>query len=176
MLAACGVEGVTAAPGPRSFTSVLVASLCDLAQETDGAPFSTWQLLQHINLRRSARHQSFLLNRMQNFDRHISLSPLPLRGTKRRNPFDEGNNSTCAVTLRFSFGCSGLTPGAINELATHIPKALRSAKAPLKKIECLAFETESAVLLNASVACIVVLAVVRFLRLIRKTPKPPNNL
>jgi len=110
---------------------------------------------------------------MQNSDRHISLSPIPLRGTKRRNPFNEGNDSTCAVTLRFSFEYSTLTPGAINELATHIPKILRSAKVPLKKIECLAFETKNAVLFNVSVTCIVVLAIVRFLRLIRRTPKPP---
>lgn len=102
LLSACAIDQTTAAPGRHSFTRALIDSLRELLDEYKDRPFSTFRILQRINLdKRRSDTPSALWARSQHSEHHIFIAPLgaPKTGPPSRSQIR--NSPGGYLTLRF---------------------------------------------------------------------------
>ena len=130
---------MTAGPGPRSFTTALIASLKGLLEEYGDQSFTIRQLCEKINLLPGRiDNQSHVWSRFKRYNRYIALAPLRRTPTERMQDYDNNDNNDrtrAMLSLRLSLTTRQLTKDQIKSMAGSISKALKASRAPVKRID-----------------------------------------
>ena len=144
LFAASGLDRQTAGPGPKSFTTALIASLKDLLEEYGDQSFTIRQVCEKINrLPNRRRNQSHVWSRFKCYDRYITLAPLKRTPTERMQEYDNNDHDRTRATLslRLSLTTSQLTKDQIESMAVSISMALKASKAPVKRIDWVGLQS-----------------------------------
>jgi hypothetical protein len=122
LMSACGIDETTPAPGPYSFTRVLIDNLRDHLDNNGDKPISTFRLNQQINLDTRRDTASHLWYRMSD-DRHIMLRPMKSAQVQRYEMYRARVGSR--LTLNFDLRDRVLNKEQIDYLAKSLGGALR---------------------------------------------------
>lgn len=141
VLAASGLDKPTARPGPKSFTTALIASLEALLEKHKEKPFTTRELCDEINQRRrgfKVNNQSHVHDRLKRYKRHINLAALKNNRADRVKEFRQ-DPTRGFLTLDLPLTVDYLTDEQAKALATTLSKAVKDY--PVKRINFVKFES-----------------------------------
>ena len=145
LFAAAGHDRQTAGPGPKSFTTALIASLKSLLEEYDDQPFTIRQLCETINLHPDRRcNQSHVWSRSKCYDRYIALAPLKRTPNERMQDYDNNdhhNRTRAVLSLRLSLTACPLTEGQIKFMAASISNSLKTPGTLVKRIDWVGLQS-----------------------------------
>lgn len=135
LFCASGKDKPTAGPGPKSFTTALISSLKALLEEHKGKPFTTRELCVQV-CRHPERHgrESFIWPVLNQFERMITLVPLKDNQVKRQEVYDR-NQPRAVLSLRLPLTRATLTDEEIQTMAKALCQAVKTIKAPVKRID-----------------------------------------
>lgn len=124
LMSACAINQTTASPGQYSFTRALIDALKDIVDTRGNKAFSTFHLLQRINMDQRRQDSPSVLWTRTGPDQHIRLAPLEdckvaasLRALSSSLPRGQ-------LTLRFNIRDESLNEEQIEYLATTLSTAL----------------------------------------------------
>ncbi|MCJ1393263.1 hypothetical protein MMC18_006135 [Xylographa bjoerkii] len=135
LLCASPINKPTDGPGPKSFTTALISSLKKLLKECGDKVFYTKQLCDEINWhpeRTSRQCHHWQYN--HNYIRHIEWVPLKHTLDQRKQEFRH-DDTRALLLLRLSLTKDSLDESEIESVAQAICKAVRSKKAPVRRID-----------------------------------------
>lgn len=151
LLAASGPDRMTAAPGPKSFTTAMIQVLNEWLEEDLRPRMTLWKLSARINDKFYRRQNPcFVQDRFKNHDRYIYLAPLRKHRGAREKKDKELKDKTGAsdLTLRFGLGIKTLTKDHIEKLTKELPRACETADVELQRIDWVTFERRPVSLKN----------------------------
>lgn len=139
LLSACAIDQTTASPGKHSFTRALIDTLKHLHDEYGERPFSTFRLVQLINIdSRRADTPAHLWSREHN-EQHILLAPLKPDhrvGSGRRAVYRPSPKGF--LVLRFGLRDVSLNQEQIEFMTKTLAKAFNNkAMVGLRRVEWL---------------------------------------
>ena len=135
LLCASPINKPTDGPGPKSFTTALISSLEKLLDECGDKVFYTKQLCDKINwhperISRQCHHWQY----NHNYIRHIEWAPLKHTLDQREKEFSH-DETRALLLLRLSLTKDSLDESEIDSLAQAVCKAVKSKKAPVRRID-----------------------------------------
>jgi hypothetical protein len=139
LLSACAIDQITTAPGPNSFTRVLIDALNELLKEFEGRSFTTFQVNQRILLDERRREMpSQLWSRLKYHERNIRLQPLKPLADRERKASKLRHPPRGYLTLRFALRDDSLNREQIEFLTRNLSKAFNNKQlVGLRRIDWL---------------------------------------
>ncbi|KAI9683741.1 MAG: Phosphatidylinositol-4-phosphate 5-kinase [Bathelium mastoideum] len=142
LLSAAGKGKTTRRPGPASFTTALIKSLSQLQKKYGNKPFTTLQLLEHIQDQPERRdNPPFLWHRLHRYERPIFLAPLTEQSEKAFPMV--GEPSRAFLTLRVALEQETLNKPQVIALAEKITKAAKSTNARVRRVDLVSFSVST---------------------------------
>jgi hypothetical protein len=136
LLSACALDQTTVS-GPRSFTQALIKSLRELLEHYGDKSFTTFHLLQKINLQEFRRDTPAMLwDRLQHGNRHITLNRLDKQQQQENAVLLRHHPIGGYLNLRFALGKELLEESEIKALSQDLASIFnRNGKLSVRRID-----------------------------------------